>query len=583
MKKKILFLLNILFFHINIIGGETKANGLLNLTTDIIDNIRYNHMATMNNLQEINNFRLTCKTFNNYDLDALLCPTHNQTNHQCPSFALANLKNDYDRCTYILHCLANRENKIKPYEFNNPSEKNLFSMIYNLHSRERGILIQKKHRTLDIELFTPEIKRNYYQYTKENTENLLLTAIKQKKIIRIKQILQSSTQYIKQIFTTIYVSLEDIIDAIMLTFQDITEFQDIIEFLLKNINDTNTTDQHHMWEEIVLQIHQHRIETDTKNKLINFLLSDTFNYLNPYFSADFYIKKNGYLCYCYDLHENFDLLSDRCQKDALFNSNNIEYLLLYICKKKDFALSIKIIKWLISKNVDFRSIGSKELLNAYELQNIDLVKLFLNQGVNYKSLLLKICQENDIKLATWILDNCNKNDKFKYDDNFIYEACLSLNIDIVQLLFDKKMPVDFYKYYQDPNYKSRQTEKLFSSICRRFHWKDNYNDVCCNIIKLFLDNGFDVTEKIIHNKSYIDYIQNDEINKKYLVQFLEHPNVKKYIKNTKELEQSDKKLFSKILFYINNIYSKILPYIDNIFFNTAFPLFALAFLYLKCS
>ncbi len=562
MKKKILFLLNILFFHINIIGGETKTISLLNFIKDInIKNyIYYYFSTTTDNLQDINNFTQTCKKLNKYSLDRLLCPTHNHENpknHQCSSVVLSKLQKDSNRCTYILHCLANRKNTIKPYEFNNPSEKNLFFMIYNLDSHKRGILIQEIHSALDIEEISYQTKRKYYQYTKENTINLLLKTIEQKKITRFKQILQSPNQYVKQIFTTINEDLSNIINNIISTFKDITEFREIIKFLLKNINNTNTTDQHHIWQEIVLGIYKNAIKTNTKNELKNFLLSEEFNYLNPRFSADFYIKENGFLSFCNEA--DFNLISQYCQDNALFESKQIKCL-NSICTKKDFELSINIITWLISKNINFRHIDSKELLNAYKSNNINLVKLLLNQGVYYGSLLFKICKKNNIELAQWILDNCNNNNKFIYNDNFIYAACYSLNINIVQLLFDKKISIDFYKEY------GIRTTLFQILLTHGFdHHNKKYNDACCHIIQLFLDNGFDVTKiwqsRGAMNESYVYHIQKNQC----LAQFLEHPNVKKHIGNTKKLEQSVKNIFSKILSYITTDNIKFYI-VDRIFF-----------------
>ena len=509
MLKKILFLLSALFFCMNIFSSEVVLQTLKWLDYNIPQEIAFKIIFYCD-LADFGNCKSVCKHFNNFDLNALICPTHKENNHECSSIHLSDLTKDYDRCTHILHCIASRKNEKNLFLFNSKSEKNLFNMIYFLHKQKRDQLIEKIHPTVKQELFSNKLRRDYYQYTESNTKDMLRNAIHKNEVIRIKQILHSSNQYIEGIITTFDFSLINIINNIVcfpnsaIESQNLIGRQNMIELLLSADNDINTTDQHNLWQEIVLTAYQysHKI----KDALIDFLLSKKFNHLNPYFSADFYIKENGFLSIC--SKSDFDLISDRCDQNAIFDPEKIKCM-DNVCKIKDFNFSIKIAKWLISKNVNFNEIDNCRLCEAYDINNIKLVKLLLNQGAYYGPLLFKICQQNDIDLATWILDNRNKNNKFIYNDDFIYAACDCLNVTMVQLLFTKKKIVNFYKPISFQKNYSELTP-LFQKILQNganktpeFSYKKNtYNDACCKIIKLFLENGFDVNKQIKDTKNY---------------------------------------------------------------------------------
>jgi len=451
-------------------------------------------------LADLNSLYQTCKRKNS--IDTLICPTHKQKNHECSSIHLSDLTKDYDRCTYILHCLANRINLTNPVKFNSQLEKNLFNMIYFLHSGARETLIQKEYPNLKQGLFTNKIRRDYYQYTQLNSNNMLLKAIEQNKFIRVKQILQSSNRYIKKIITTIDFSLINVINNIVWFTKSVIESQNMIELLLSTDNDTNTTEQHNLWQEIVLAVYKNNHKH--KKALIGFLLSKKFDYLNPYFSADFYTKKNGFLSFCSET--DFNLISDRYDKETIFDPKEIKCM-NEICKITNSKLSIKIVEWLISKKVKLDEIPWDKIYKAYKANKIELVKLLLNQGINYRCLLFKICNQKDIDLATWILDNCNKNNNFLYNTDFIYIACHYLNVEIVNLLFTKKMPIDFYK-----SYSVRDT--LFQHLLDQGYDRTSqeYREECCEIIKLFLKHGFDVDKKWNYVATYRErMLQNNQL------------------------------------------------------------------------
>jgi len=508
MLKKILFLLNALFFCMNIFSSEVVLQTLKWLDYNIPQEIAFKIISYCD-LADFGNCKSVCKHFNNFDLNALICPTHKENNHKCSSIHLSYLTNDYDRCTYILHCIANRENKTNPLEFNSKSEENLFSMIFFLHKRERETLIQKTHPTVKQELFTNKLRRDYYQYTELNTCDLLYAAIKKNKLIRFKQILQSSNQYITKVLTGYSIIISNILKE-----------KNMIELLLSTSNDIIMMERHNLWQEIVLTVYQDSHQH--KDTLIKFLLSDTFKHINQFFSADFYIKNNGFLSICSE--SDFDLISDRCDKNAIFDPEKIKCM-DNVCKIKNFNFSIKIIEWLINKKIDFNKIRDCGLWEAYKSNNIELVKLLIQQGIEYHRLFYAICTKDDTDLATWILDNNSNTYKDMndyYNNCIIYQACETLSVKIIELLFIKKIPINFYRNYARCELEYCPLKTLFSTLIYR--QKDSHTKKTikkkCDIIKLFLDNGLDLDKECYDQITYKKKMKQHD----YLRKLLPCPN-----------------------------------------------------------
>jgi hypothetical protein len=179
MLKKILFLLSALFFCINVFSSEIVQQKPKWLDYDIPQEIEHIILSYCD-LADLNSLYQACKHING--IDTLICPTHQEINHKCSSIHLSDLTKDYDRCTHILHCIANRTNLTNPVKFNSQSEENLFFMIYFLHKENREQLIQTAHPTVKQELFSNKLRRDYYQYDASNTYDLLLATIQKKKL-----------------------------------------------------------------------------------------------------------------------------------------------------------------------------------------------------------------------------------------------------------------------------------------------------------------------------------------------------------------------------------------------------------------
>jgi len=563
MLKKILFLLSALFFCMNIFSGEVVQQKLEWFSYNIPQEIECKIISYCD-LADFGNCKLVCKHFNNFDLDTLICTTHRQAKHECSSIHLSDLTKDYDRCTYILHCIANRKNEKYPLEFNSTSEKNLFNMIYFLHKQNREQLIETAHPAVKPKPFTDETRRNYYQYTESNANSMLLKAINKNKAIRIKQILQSSNQYIKRIIPTLSCSIINVIITIVQSDKSTIEGQNMIEQLLSAANDTNTKKPHDIWQDIVLTLCRNNYEH--KNALINFLLSEKFNYLNPYFSANFYTEKRGFLSFCNE--NDFDLISDRCDKNASFNISIIEPLDA-LSTIEDFNLSIKIVQWLISKNCKFPQDHNKVVKKAYKSGNINLVKLLIQKGMSYYKVISTICKKNDINLATWILDNCNEDGKFKYNDKFMHAACYYLNVEMVQLLITKEKIVNFYKSFDySKNYPG--LTPLFEIILLQganktpelSYKQETYNDACCKMIKLFLENGFDMNEQIKDTQSYkygdTTYFSCYIKRNAQLTQIFQNHNATQHVETNNNLKQSTNNNLFYILFPVSFLIAIIL-------------------------
>jgi len=528
MLKKILFLLSALFFCINVFSSEIIQQKSAWLNSNIPQEIE-REILSYCDLADLNNLYQAYKPING--IDTLICPTHKEEKHQCSSIHLSHLSNDKDRCTYILHCIANQINLTNSVKFNSKSEENMFCMIYSLHKETREQLIKETHKNLEQELFSNKIRRRYYQYTELNTKDMLLKAIEQKKFIRVKQILQSPNQYIKKIITTIDYSLSNIINDILKPTKDIIDIQNIIELLLSADNNTNTTQQHDLWQEIVLTVYQKK--NHHKENLIKFLLSDKFDYLNPSFSADFYTKENGFLFFCNE--NDFNLISKRCNKDAIFDHNKIRCV-NKMCSIIDFKFSITIVEWLISQKRKCSIYYGEGIKKAYEIGNIDLFKFLIQQNKPDDNIFSKICEKDDTEIITWILDNKSniyKNINEYYDNYIIHAACKTLSVEIVKLLFAKKIPINYYRNYAQYASRPCQLSTLFATLIRghkRYNTEENIKRIR-TILNLFLSNGLDLDKECCNKKTYKKQMEKYD----YLKQLLPCPSL---IENENPTEQS---------------------------------------------
>jgi len=513
MLKKILFLLSALFFCMNIFSGEVAQQNLKWLDYDIPQEIAFKIISYCD-LADFGNCKLVCKHFNNFDLDTLICTTHRQAKHECSSIHLLHLSNDYDRCTYILHHLANRINLINSVKFNSQLEENLFIMIYSLHKEKREQLIKETHKNLEQELFSNKIRRRYYRYNASNTYELLHATTKNNKQIRFKQILQSSNQYIKETLT----KYDAITYNIFNKENTLKSKKNMLQLLLSTNNNTDTAQQHDLWQKIMLILLYSTYED--KQDLIKFLLSDKFNYLNPYFSADFYTEQNGFLSFCNE--NDFDLISKRCNNDTSFDLQKIKYP-EKICEKES-KLSLKIVQWLIDKKFTFKNTDwDTVLITEYRANNIELVKLLIKQNIFYIRFFKEICRINNTEIITWILDNDNNinNKTDKGNHYWIIDAiCLTLSVDAVKLLFKKKIDIDFYgNYYgayEDIDHPLALINVLIDNRCNSMYGlkikiKNTKEDIekIEEIIKLFLENGLDLNKKCCNGRTYKNMIEED--------------------------------------------------------------------------
>jgi len=399
-KKKIFFLLGAVFICMYAIGsnGVIREKELLDVSFDALCLI-----TSYCDLKDIGNVRLVCKKWSTHDISLLICPTHDQKNHICPSVIFSR-DGIYDQCSQLLgyyaQCIQNNASDVGQLNKN----KIMFERFYRLHEEKRDEELKKIYTCMPKSLTAEDRITGYCgSYINNDLVEKAVQQVTEEEIRRQKK-LRGNIFYVENIAIRNKLMLPD-----ELKFDD-----NLFSFLTKDVNDND------------------KVIINLRKKFAHEIQVYAIGHFQRYREIDFEAVKRKAECLiamgvdinqCCGFHADISLFQQFCEYDSCF----------------------ELMKLLVEKGVDVNHAFKGKTPLYYAFAAAKNFEYLLDKGAHINGLsdkdidwCLKIaCKNNNLKGVNYLINKEVQINRYLYEysgQTSLIIACRGGYVDIAQAL-----------------------------------------------------------------------------------------------------------------------------------------------------